>query len=605
MMDNQGGKKVKFEDVLTLIGDQGKWQIMIFMITWIECILIGCHHLSSSFLGASMDHWCNTEHIDALQGLNSWTLEEKKKFAIPFHNDTNKFDFCEMYDLSGIDNIPNDFSSALAMRPKDLPRIHCEEAKNVPDTEFFQYDKTEGLQSIVNEWNLVCSRLPLLSTVQGSYMGGVFVGCIFFGWASDKFGRRKSIIVASVIQVISTIATAFSANYIIFIVLRFLVAFSISGIFECGFVLVTEVCGPKYRTIFGILTQFPFGIGASILPLIAYFIRDWFSLQLSISIPSVLLIVYFFFMPESPRWLLGEGRIDEALKILKAGARKNNKELPSDSELYEMLSAIKNECTVEHHLKEVEGPKTWTQKTYEVFKEIIILVETPEMRKRTLNIFYSWLVVAMVYYGLSFNSKNLGGNRYVSTFISGLVEIPAVVFIIPALEKFGRVKCYCGTFIAGGICCGLVALATFALEIGEKVWIPVTFAMTGKFLISMTFAIAYLYTAELFPTPVRNVAVGAASTFARIGSMVVPYIVDLLGAAHAAIPVIIFGIVSFTAGLFSLMLPETLNKQLPESVAEVEAYGKRKMDGQEMTSPSNQLPASGSNESTKFEPENV
>ena len=60
------------------------------------------------------------------------------------------------------------------------------------------------------------------------------------------------------------------------------------------------------------------------------------------------------------------------------------------------------------------------------------------------------------------------------------------------------------------------------------VWAPVTVAMIGKFLISMTFAIAYLYTAELFPTSVRNVAVGAASTFARIGSMSAPYIVDLL-----------------------------------------------------------------------------
>ena len=52
--------------------------------------------------------------------------------------------------------------------------------------------------------------------------------------------------------------------------------------------------------------------------------------------------------------------------------------------------------------------------------------------------------------------------------------------------------------------------------------------MVGKFLISMTFAIAYLYTAELFPTNVRNVAVGTASTFARVGSISAPYIVDLL-----------------------------------------------------------------------------
>ena len=85
--------------------------------------------------------------------------------------------------------------------------------------------------------------------------------------------------------------------------------------------------------------------------------------------------------------------------------------------------------------------KTTKEKLYEAFKELIVLLETPEMRKRsyfvsilfyffchrhffrTLNVFYSWLVVAMVYYGLSFNSKNLGADRYVSTFVSGFVEV--------------------------------------------------------------------------------------------------------------------------------------------------------------------------------------
>ena len=108
------------------------------------------------------------------------------------------------------------------------------------------------------------------------------------------------------------------------------------------------------------------------------------------------------------------------------------------------------------------------------------------------------------------------------------------------------------------------------------VWLPVTIAMMGKFLISMTFAIAYLYTAELFPTKVRNLAVGMASTFARIGSISAPYIVDILGSVHAGIPVVIFGVASASAGLFALMLPETLNKRLPESVAEVERAGRRK-----------------------------
>ena len=77
-----------------------------------------------------------------------------------------------------------------------------------------------------------------------------------------------------------------------------------------------------------------------------------------------------------------------------------------------------------------------------------------------------------------------------------------------------------------------MALLSFILSPGQSVWLPVTIAMIGKFLISQTFAIAYLYTAELFPTNVRNVAVGTASTFARIGSMSAPYIVDLLVGAR-------------------------------------------------------------------------
>merc|ERR1719476_811216 len=127
----------------------------------------------------------------------------------------------------------------------------------------------------------------------------------------------------------------------------------------------------------------------------------------------------------------------------------------------------------------------------------------------------------------------------------------------------------------GGLCCISVAVILFAA--GEKnnmVALVVTLAMIGKFLIAGTFALAYLYTAELFPTPVRNVAVGGASTFARIGSMSAPYIVDILGKVSAGIPAMIFGASSVAAGLAAMALPETLNKKLPESVADVEAWGK-------------------------------
>jgi len=549
------GQGATFEDLLLKVGDKGRWQYTIFLFTWIEGILIGCHHLSSVFLGFTPDHWCSLKEINFP---GNWNLEQKKSYLIPIDEKEGGLNKCDMYNISS-SYINSDFDQAMSSRVSSV--IKCNS---------WDYAKDMGWTT-VSEWDLVCHRTALLSTVQGSYMGGVFVGCIFWGWASDKFGRRPSILAASLIQIISSIIAAFSVNYIMFIFFRFLVAFSVSGVFECGFVLVTEIVAPSLRTPFGIMTQFPFGIGASLLPLIAYFIKNWTSLQLAISIPCCLLTSYYWFIPESPRWLIQAGKFKEALAILKKAAEVNKTTLPPDDEMMRMIQnlEVKGEA-----LEQVEVEKTKLDKVHEAFKEMEMLVATPQMRKRTLLIFFSWLVVAMVYYGLSFNTKNIGGDIYVSNFISGMAEIIACVLIIPALNRFGRVKIYSGTFLAGGISCIAVAIVLWSTEKGSLVWLIITLAMLGKFLIAGTFALAYLYTAELFPTPVRNVAVGGASTFARIGSMGAPYIVDILGKVSPGIPAIIFGVSSVLAGFAAMLLPETLNRKLPETVEDVESWSK-------------------------------
>merc|ERR1719153_1864178 len=548
-------KAVRFEDILSLVGDKGRWQYTIFLLTWIEGILIGFHHLSSVFLGYTPEHWCKLGDLGLPE---EWSLEQKQNFSIP-RTSKGALESCSVYDL-GSAVIDKDFSRAMATRTSAV--------KTCSDWDF----ATDFGWTTVSQWNLVCDRTALLSTVQGSYMGGVFVGCIFWGWASDKFGRRPSILWASIIQIISSIVAAFSVNYIMFIFFRFLVAFSVSGVFECGFVLVTEIVAPKLRTPFGIMTQFPFGIGASLLPLVAYFVKNWTSLQLAISIPCCLLAVYYWTIPESPRWLVSQNRSKEAIPILKNAAKTNGVSLlASDEELLDMLNSL---VPVETPAEVAAVEQSTGAKCREAFSEVEMLVATPQMRKRTISIYFSWLVVAMVYYGLSFNTKNIGADIYVSNFLSGFVEVVACVVIIPALSRFGRLKIYSGTFFAGGLACIVVAIILWVTKKGEIVWLVVTLAMTGKFLIARTFALAYLYTAELFPTPVRNVAVGGASTFARIGSMSAPYIVDILGKVSPGIPAMIFGASSVAAGLAAMALPETLNKKLPESVADVEAWGK-------------------------------
>ena len=56
-----GKMETTWEDITKLVGDKGRWQYRVFLFTWLEGILIGFHHLASSFLGHVPEHWCSTE----------------------------------------------------------------------------------------------------------------------------------------------------------------------------------------------------------------------------------------------------------------------------------------------------------------------------------------------------------------------------------------------------------------------------------------------------------------------------------------------------------------------------------------------------------------
>lgn len=90
-----------------------------------------------------------------------------------------------------------------------------------------------------------------------------------------------------------------------------------------------EIIGVKYRELFSVVYQIPFNIGHLTLPLFAYFIRDWQDLQFALSIPSIVLLSYFWLIPESPRWLFTMGRVSEAATILEKAAHANGK--PTDN----------------------------------------------------------------------------------------------------------------------------------------------------------------------------------------------------------------------------------------------------------------------------------
>lgn len=84
-----------------------------------------------------------------------------------------------------------------------------------------------------------------------------------------------------------------------------------------------ELVGSKRKTLIGNLVQIPFAIGEAIVGLIAFGIRDWKTLQIVASAPLFSLLLLYFILPESPRWLIATGRYEEAKKTIERAARMN------------------------------------------------------------------------------------------------------------------------------------------------------------------------------------------------------------------------------------------------------------------------------------------
>jgi OCT family organic cation transporter-like MFS transporter 4/5 len=257
-------------------------------------------------------------------------------------------------------------------------------------------------------------------------------------------------------------------------------------------------------------------------------------------------------IPETRRWLLNQTRISEAKNLIKIAAKQNRVTITDDLLDNLLISDVKSDDQQQQNKANV----------LDIFKH-------SNLRKRSLIILFDWFANNITYYGLSWNTNNLGGNPYINFVISGAVEIPAYTFLLLTLNRWGRKFVMCGCMITAG----LALLLTMAVP-DDLQWLTVTLAMIGKLAITASYGAVYIFSTEQFPTVIRNAGLGAGSTCARIGSITSPYI-NVLAKFWGPLPLIIFGSLALIGGVMSLVLPETLNKKLPETMEEGESFGKK------------------------------
>ncbi|XP_048801003.1 solute carrier family 22 member 15-like isoform X5 [Lagopus muta] len=297
----------------------------------------------------------------------------------------------------------------------------------------------------------------------------------------------------------------------------------------------------------GSLTNLMFAVGIAVYALLGYYVREWRYLALVSNTLGVIFFFLSFMLPESPRWLYSQGKTAEAEDVMQYIALGNGKE----------------------RLNLKLKPSTGTLRKDESPPGILHLIKHPVLRWRTVILMYIWYVCSFVYYGLTLNAGELGGNLYLNVALYGLVEVPAFPLCMFFIEKSwsGRRKTMMWFLIFAGFAC---IFTMFLQKNAGLLLSPTLLALCGKMMVSAAFNIAYIYTSELYPTVLRNAGLGVCSMSCRFAGILAPF-VPTMKSLSPSVPFVVFGISGLSAGFLTFLLPETLNKPIAESIEELQS----------------------------------
>ena len=125
---------------------------------------------------------------------------------------------------------------------------------------------------------------------------------------------------------------------------------------------------------------------------ISYATYNWRTMQFFITAPSLLLLCLWYAIPESPRWLLSRGRIEELSKLINTACTWNNRTVPLN--LNKLLVIPQNE--VDRRVS-----------IFDLFQK--------GFKRTTFLMTVIWFSIILIYFGITLHMSSLGGNVYVNT----------------------------------------------------------------------------------------------------------------------------------------------------------------------------------------------
>jgi MFS family permease len=335
-----------------------------------------------------------------------------------------------------------------------------------------------------------------------AYLVGAVLGAIFFGWLTDRLGRKKLFFITLTVYLLATAATAFSWNLWSFLLFRFITGAGIGGEYAAINSTIQELVPARVRGWTDLCINGSFWIGAALGALASVVLLDpavidpehgW---RAAFLIGATLALIVFFmrlWLPESPRWLMTHGRAQEAEDIIggiEERVRQQGLAMPDVT-----LPKVRLQTRTHTPLIDVVNTLVYVHRT----RTLVALALMSAQAFFYNAIFFTYALVLTTFYGVP--TEQVGW--YILSFAAGNVLGPLLLGRL--FDTLGRRPMIAFTYLMSGL---LLALSSwlFAQEMLSARGQTIAWS-TIFFFASAAASSAYLTVSETFPLEIRALAI--------------------------------------------------------------------------------------------------
>lgn len=397
---------------------------------------------------------------------------------------------------------------------------------------------------VIAEWGLTTVQAGLIGT---AIFVGMLAGAWFWGTLTDRLGRKLGFQLTVLVDSVFGFLSALAPGYFWLISLRAITGFGVGGTLPVDYSIFSEYLPRDRRGRWLVLLESFWAVGTIVAAGLAWLLvptLGWRSLLAVSALPG--LIVFFIrrHIPESPRYLLIEGREEEARAVLEQVARANGNPI----ELPRLAVPDRSDAP--------KAAALWR----------------PRFARTTLMLWVAWFAISLGYYGTLIWLPGILAQRgfdalpvYQNTFLLALVQLPGYFSAAWLVERWGRKPTLALYLLLAG-----VFTYVFAIVSGTA---PIVATMAGATFFTLgAWGVLYAYTPELYPTEIRATGMGAASGMTRIAGAIAPTLGGLLLPVSLVAALTLYGVAFVVGGAVVLLLGrETKDTPLAETVAQAEA----------------------------------